>query len=390
MKSLLLTLTLLGFFPFISLSQNWNIEWEKHSSYQKQDYYTDVSETLDGGFVVLGAIGAGKYTDFWLLRLNENGDTLWTRRLGTETIDQPEKIICLNNRHILMMGKTGSGDNEKVLLIKSDETGNELWRQTLNDGAFYKADDISPLPDNGFMVAGAKSSDPSTPHLWMAKMDENGNIAWEHTFIEDTKGCLASVKQLPNSDFILSGQLTGAVENDCDIVVIRTNSEGKEIWNNRIKAPKSKEWPECVCCSPDSCFVLVGWAGKCLNDISDENPIFDYDLMIKKINCDGKVLWSKSIDGEGSEGGNAVTIRPDGRFLVAGTKLTSFSGKIGPWLLEVDNQGNIVDELLLNMRLDQATKVINCSDGGFVVIGPGLHEKINSYTDGWIMKFSGI
>ena len=143
-------------------------------------------------------------------------------------------------------------------------------------------------------------------------------------------------------------------------------------------------------CYKDSCFVLVGWAGKCLNDIADENPIFDYDLMIKKINCEGKVLWTKEVDSEGSEGGNAVVIRPDGKFLVAGVKLTSFTGNIGPWLLEVDNDGNVVDELLLNMRLDQASKIINTSDGGFVVIGPGLHERINSNTDGWILKFKGI
>jgi len=373
-----------------SISQNWNQEWEKRSNYPKQDYFTDVCEASNGDLIVLGECGANKFADMWLIRYNQQGDTVWTKTVGTQDIDQPEKVACSPNDDILILGKTGTGDTAKVLLSRTDLNGHILWQKTLDDGNYYKADDITALPDNGFVVSGAKSSDPKTPHLWMARMDENGNLLWEHVFSEELKGCLASVKQLPNNDFILSGQVNGKALNDCDILVIRTDENGKEIWRNRIDAPKSKEWPECVCCSPDSCFVVVGWSGSCLNDINDENAIFDFDLMIKKINCEGKVVWTKNIDSEGSEGGNAITIRPDGNFLVAGTKLTSFAGNIGPWLLEIDNKGNVVDELTLNMKLDQASKIINTSDGGFVVIGPGLHERINRYSDGWILKYSKL
>jgi len=390
MKPLLLTVIFMLSLFSVIYSQNWKLEWEKTSHYSKQDYFTDVCETPDGGFLVLGECGANKFADIWLVRYNQQGDTLWTRKTGTPGIDVPEKIVCAPNSDILILGKTVTGDESKVLLTRTNSDGNLLWQKILDDGNFYKAEDITALSDNGFIISGAKSSDPETPHLWMAKMDKNGDLIWEQIFSENLKGCLASVKQLPDNDFILSGQVSGKIPNDCDIIVIRTDENGKEVWQNRMEAPKTKEWPECVCCSPDSCFVLVGWAGKCLNDISDENPIFDYDLMIKKINCDGKVVWSKDVDSEGSEGGNAVALRPDGKFLVAGVKLTSFTGKIGPWLLEVDNEGNIIDELLLNMRLDQASKIINSSDGGFVVIGPGLHDRISSNSDGWILKFKGI
>lgn len=390
MKPFLLILYFWGFCLLNSFSQNLTPEWEKQSGYPNQDFFTDVCETPDGDFIVLGQRGANKSANLWLLRYTPTGDTLWSHDIGSLSKDEPQKVCCLSNNDILILGKTSADDEEKVLLVRTDKEGKMLWIKVLDDGNFYMGNDIFPLADNGFIIAGAKSSDSKTPHLWMAKMDENGNMVWEHTFSENLKGCMASVKQLPNNDFIMSGQVSGKALNDCDIFVIRTDENGKELWQNRMDSPKSKEWPECVCCSPDSCFVLVGWAGNCLNDINDENAIFDYDLMIKKINCEGKVLWTKNIDGEGSEGGNAVVIRPDGKFLVAGTKLTSFSGKVGPWLLEVDQQGTVVDELLLNMRLDQASKVINTSDGGFVVVGPGLHERINSGSDGWIMKFKGM
>lgn len=390
MKPLLLTFFLVAFMITDSFTQNWNLAWEKTSNYSRQDYFTDVSETPDGYLLVLGECGAGKSADIWLLNYNSLGDTVWTKKLGTPAPDLPRKLTQMPNGDILVLAKTGTEDALKVLLIRTDSDGNVTWEKTLDDGNYYDANDIFGLPDNGFLLVGSKSSDTENPRLWMAKMDENGQQLWEQSYHSELKGCLASVKQLPDNNFILSGQVGGKMQNDCDIIVIRTDENGKEVWKNRMEAPKTKEWPECICCSPDSCFVLVGWAGKCLNDISDENPIFDYDLMIKKMNCDGKVIWTKDLDSEGSEGGNAVTIRPNGNFLVAGAKLTSFTGNIGPWLLEVDAQGNVVDEMMLNMRLDQANKIINLADGGFVVVGPGNHERINNNSDGWILKFSPL
>jgi len=382
MKPILLTLVILGSICLNTFSQNWKLEWEKSSGFEKQDYFTDISELPDGGFVVLGERGASKSGNLWLVRYNSQGDTLWTHTFETPTSDIPAKVACLNNGDLLVLSSSGTADDSKVKLMRTDANGNFLWEKTLDDGNYFKPGDIYPMQNNGFVVAGGKGSDAANLHLWFAQMDENGDPVWERIFSENTKGCLVSAKQLPNNDFILSGQVNGTSANDCDITIIRTNSNGEQIWQNRMEAPKSKEWPECVCCSPDSCFVMVGWAGTCLNDMNDENAIFDY--------CDGKVVWSKNIDGEGSEGGNAIAIRPDGKFLIAATKLTSFTGNIGPWLVEVDNEGNIVNQMMLNMRLEKASKVINSSDGGFVVIGPGLNERISYRSDGWIVKFSGM
>ena len=151
-------------------------------------------------------------------------------------------------------------------------------------------------------------------------------------------------------------------------------------------------WPECICCSPDSCFILAGWQGNCLGDIEAEEPIFDYDMVVNKLDCTGKVLWTKNFDREGSEGGNAITIRPDGDFIVAGIKATSFTGQVGPWLIHLSAEGEIKDEKLIPFHFnnDHAIKVINTSDGGFVVIGPGVQEENNLRSNGWIMKFASL
>jgi hypothetical protein len=393
MKTLHLFLfILLTLSPLSSFTQIASISWEKQSQVRGIDFFTDVIEDANEGYTVIGAKkNAGNSLDFWIVRFTDKGDTIWTKTFGTEYKDIPKRIVQLTDKTYILMGTSQKENAEILFLLRADENGKELWRKIYETETFVSAEDIIPLENNGFAIAGAKGTNSENIKLWMATMDANGEIIWENTFQENLKGCAKSIKKLPDGGFALAGQVSEKGDNSCDIMAIRTDDKGTSKWFSRIKSPNKKTWPECICCSLDSCFMVVGWEGKCFGDINDANPIFDFDMILNKIDCDGKILWTKNFDREGSEGGNAVTMRPDGSFIVAGIKLSSFLGKVGPWLVNVDRDGNELSEELLKFRFhnDHATKVINSSDGGFVVIGPGIQEDDNTRSDGWIIKYAG-
>ncbi len=383
--SLLLALVLTA---FCTTAQTWNAEWEKVSGNPKQDYFADVTEIPLGGFAVLGAVG-GNTSKLSLLFYSEAGDLIWSRIYESDESELPGKIVSTGEDKLIILAQKNQNNQSQVLILKTDKSGNKITRTTLN-GMYYKGADLAVINEDEWVVAGAKGTDADNAQLWLAKLNASGEIKWERTFNQTSNGCFSTIKQLPDGGFVLGGQVAGKSKNDCDMIVIRTDSEGNATWTSRMEAPKSKEWTECVCCSPDSCFMLVGWGGNCLNDINDEYPIFDFDLILKKVDCNGKVKWSKNFDAEGSEGGNAIAIRPDGHFIVAGTKVTSFTGTIGPWLMEIDGNGQVLNELLLDMKYARACKILNTKDGGFVVIGPGLNENLTPRSDGWIAKFSAM
>ena len=248
------------------------------------------------------------------------------------------------------------------------------------------------LEEEGFILVGAKNSAQENRMLWMTKLDAKGEMVWEKTFRGEFNGFCKSIKKLPTGGFAITGQISKPGQKESDIWSARTNENGELLWESRIPTPGLKAWSECICCSPDSCFMIVGWQGACMNDINSEEPIFDFDLVLLKLDCNGEILWTKSFNREGSEGGNAVTIRPDGNFIVAGIKATSFLGKIGPWLMLFDPEGELLSENLIKFRFknDHAAKVVNCSDGGIVVIGPGIQDESNTRSNSWIMKFAGL
>lgn len=388
----LFLLVLLTCTTISTFSQAWQVSWENQYGNRKADFYTDVIEDQNTGYAVLGStITTGNSNDFWLVKYSANGDTLWTKKIGTKNKDIPEKITQTTDGGYLLMGSTKQEDGTRLFLIKTDNDGKESWRKIFNEKN-YRGNDIIALAENDFAIVGGTGIDEENSQLWMAKFDANGTIVSEKIFEEGLTGWIKSIKKLPDGGYAMAGQTNDANKQDCDAIVFRLDKNASQMWSSRISSPGIKMWPECICCSPDSCFILAGWQGNCLNDIDSDDPVFDYDMVVNKLDCNGKVLWTKNFDREGSEGGNAITIRPDGDFIVAGIKATSFTGQVGPWLIHLSTEGEIKDEKLIPFHFnnDHAIKVINTSDGGFVVIGPGVQEENNLRSNGWIMKFASL
>ena len=396
MKSYLvgtIVLLLLGYFS--GTGQNWEIQWENKLGSSKMDMFKTVIEVENGEFVVLGSTcpEGRSDSDFWLMRFDSAGKLLWERTMGTEHNDIPESLARFSDGGFILAGKNYTDkDNTQAFLLKTDSTGTEVWQKMLTDTNCKSADNVIVLEDDCIVVSGIIEPNGNDKNIWLAKFSDEGELIWEKTFGEKSDAGPGSLKVLPDGSIALAGQVSQPGRADSDLWIFRFNNEGEKIWDTQVKTPGIKVWPECICCSPDSNLVAVGWYGTCMNDINSAEPIFDFDLFVTKMTPAGKVLYTRNIDSEGSEGGNAVVIRPDGKILLAGIKETSFLGRIGPWLLLTDEQGKVLSELVLpfTFRGDQASGIINTSDGGFVVVGPGLINPEITRSDGWIKKFKAF
>ena len=74
---------MLLFLPIAALAQPDTLWGRWYGGGQADNGYA-VQQTLDGGFVIAGetySFGAGGY-DFYLIRTDSTGDTLWTRTYG--------------------------------------------------------------------------------------------------------------------------------------------------------------------------------------------------------------------------------------------------------------------------------------------------------------------
>ena len=196
-----------GALHFIRINTNGDTVLTK--SYPKLNcgYYTAIGNSLikclDGNYAQAGAYADSGSTalNALLVKLTENGDTLWTKTYGGVNFDNANIVCQTPDSGFVMMGVTQSfstGSASDFYLIKTDKNGVFQWQQVY--GTTLTEDCVSGqiTLDGGFILSGHRNN-----QLHVVKTDSNGNFQWEKVYA-GTAG-QAFVKQLQDSTYILVG-----------------------------------------------------------------------------------------------------------------------------------------------------------------------------------------
>ena len=169
------------------LDTSGNILWQKLQGGSQTDYGDAILE-VPGGYVasaVTSSFGGGS-TDGWLLRLNGNGDTSWTRTSGDQFAGGCQGVTILKTGDYILFGEEetffGSGFN--FWMAKYDDTGFLLWKKNFGGNG---SDAIFSLVEDslGNLIAAGYSNSfnfGAPLDLIVFKTDSSGNIIWKKTY----------------------------------------------------------------------------------------------------------------------------------------------------------------------------------------------------------------
>ncbi len=107
-----------------------NQEWKRLYGGNREEYGHAIKETNGGDFIIAGTTSS---YDSWdqdclLLKINANGDTIWTRMYGGDETDCAKDVVVLSNGNLLLAGGTYSfGVHDNIYLIETDQEGNVLF-----------------------------------------------------------------------------------------------------------------------------------------------------------------------------------------------------------------------------------------------------------------------
>ena len=108
--------------------------------------------------------------DFYLIKVNGNGDTAWTKAIGSTSFDEQAKYVQQNSDS----GYIVCGDDaHDIYLARTNAAGNVLWAKTYGGPDFEAGLAAQQTSDGGFIVAGIIEYllDPS--RIILMKIDAN-------------------------------------------------------------------------------------------------------------------------------------------------------------------------------------------------------------------------
>jgi hypothetical protein len=111
-----------------------NLIWEKEYNMSYADITRSIQPTKDGGYIIAGlTITPDKYSQALLMKLDENGDSLWTRTFGFDDVDQAYYAEQTSDGGYILTGFSEINNNEIILIVKTDTFG---YITGLNDESY--------------------------------------------------------------------------------------------------------------------------------------------------------------------------------------------------------------------------------------------------------------
>lgn len=194
------------------------VMWEKFYGGVNIDIIRSIKLLPDSGFVCAGysnSGGMGGY-DGWILRLDKNGDTLWTKYFGTTNWDFFYDVATTYDSGFVLAGGTyglGNGD-EDMWFVKLDSVGNFVWERTWGGVKQDEARGVIETEDSLLVGCGFNCSLGDTlGDSWILRMNSvDGDTMWTrkgtHTIGADL--ALAVASDNGQQRFCVVGQYTTA------------------------------------------------------------------------------------------------------------------------------------------------------------------------------------
>ncbi|MBI5217918.1 MAG: T9SS type A sorting domain-containing protein [Bacteroidia bacterium] len=359
MKKLIFLISLF-ILSFCTISQTIVFDRTYPGNYNGWTTGSSIKQTLDSGYIVSGY--AGQPGDFRILRLNKYGDTLWTKIYGGPLNDGSKEISLVPNGGYIVAGTRDWYFNQNnqvfgdVWILRLNENGDTLWTKTYGGPYQDCANSVKATADNGFIVCGVKDNQyiNGFSYIWVLKLDANGDTIWTKSLRLPSSPYLqeaSSIIQDLDGGYALTGTTDGGSYTYSDIFIIKLKTNGDTLWQKKINGYKG----ECIIQTPDSGYVITG-RGDFAGGIT------------AKLDHQGNLLWVESMFNfypigivQSIDEGIAVT-----GYTIQGTDLATRD----TWLYKISHNGDSLWARNLSLPgADIPNSITSTFDGGYAITG---------------------
>ncbi len=337
MKTLLLLFT--AFFLFFSCKKDQNEPIVPEPSPTLYSFTgemrTNDNSTItsaDNNLLICGYVPS----HIFVLKISNTGSQIWRKEFYAGNFNFPSGIAQSGNQDIFVCGYTYKNENTSkadVLLMKLNSNGDTLWTKTYggseDDYGYY----IITTQDGNLLICGTSSSstDGGYSDIYLVKVNLDGDTLWTKTFLEENKEIPYHVMQTQNGEFLV----TGAKEDTTfirELYFLKVSSEGTPVWNKVIGTAFRK-----------SGFSTLELSNGDLMTCGQISKIGDNQLLLVRTDSQGNEEWEKEYgDDHLSEQGTAIRFNEDSTFIVTGTSSSSHSGQQQIVLLKINPNGDLL------------------------------------------------
>jgi uncharacterized protein YjdB/predicted secreted protein len=256
------------------------------------EYVHDLAKTSDGGYIVVGgttSYGAGD-RDIWVLKLDSQENVQWQRTFGSSLFDWSYHVGQTSDGGYIISGATsfglgflGGGWGYDFWVLKIDSQGNIQWQKTYGGWSLEAPETIQQTSDGGYILVGGTQSFGFGPQdMLIIKLDSQGNIQWAKTYggIGDEIGFY--IRQTKDGGYIVSGSTSSFGTGGIDLLVLKLDTQGNVQWAKTYGGPGHEyPWGAVIDRAFDGGYTLLG--------STSSFGAGGYDIWVLKLDSNGDI-----------------------------------------------------------------------------------------------------
>jgi len=360
-----LLLTIL--FATFGLSINAQTTFQKIFGSIGQDGGYSVIQTADSNYIFTGYWTTPTNQSYlFLIKVNSIGDTIWTRIRKTFSCGNTGgySIIQTSDLGYAVVGYKlvcYPSQNTQFYMLKTNEIGDSLWGFTYGQNYVDYAYSVKQTSEGGFIIAGYTDTiTGSVGHLYLIKTDVIGASIWSKTYGSSKYGEAHSVIQTSDDGYVVVGFLQQSNGLD-DVYLVKTDNNGDTLWT-KYYGGANEDVGYCIQKTHDNGFIIAG--------ATMTYGVGGYDAYLIKTNSNGIMQWQKTFGGLDDDWGNYVYPTSDGGYIIAGSTQSFSNGNYDIYLVKTDSLGNQQwYKSFGGINADYAYSVQQTFDGGYILVG---------------------
>lgn len=331
--------------------------------YSNSSQNGDVTGTMNG------------QVDYWVLKLDSLGNIQWDRLYGGNQAEIAMTISLTNDGGYLLAGyslSSQSGDvsdlnkgDSDFWIVKLNGQGDIEWDKLYGGSSSDIAHSAIQTQDGGYIIAGYTFSSQNGDiteatngniDYWILKLDSNGNKEWDKLYGGTQTDIAYSVVQTNDSGYIVagysdssnSGDVSGTNHGSTDGWIVKLDSFGNKLWD-KLYGGNGTEFTTSISQTQDNGYIIAGSSNSSANGDILETGNGLQDVWIFKINYMGNLSWSKIFGGSQGDESYSVKQTSDGKYIVSAVTTSSdgdinepLNAQMKAWVFTLDEFGNFI------------------------------------------------
>lgn len=218
--------TMNGKLLLVKLDTNANLLYFREFGTKNFDKMNSLAALRDGGVLSVGfsvtsrdrhddifKTGLGN-DDIFLTRFSKSGQMLWSKKYGTKHDDRGISAAEANDGSLLILASTQYDKNKDITLMRLDENGDTIWLKHFKSTRLIEAKKIIKLKDGNFIAVLALYDDFGKAQVRLIKFDLYKNIIHDETISTRYSSVLNDIAEFSNGKLIGVGYVKDKFNTD--------------------------------------------------------------------------------------------------------------------------------------------------------------------------------